>query len=180
MIAYHGSNHNFKRFRISNSLKNKESSKLNEGIGVYFTTNINIAKSYGKYLYTMEINDKYFIDFRKKSNCRGYINSIRKYILEKTNIDIRRYMNLESIVEYAHTGKISIWGVTREIELLLDSNESWYELSESKTNKVYSLLRNYSKNMLKAYMFNYQIKDTGVLKSVDENIVRIIRKDIIA
>lgn len=177
MIAYHGSNHNFKSFRISDSLVNRQSTRENEGIGIYFTTDISIAKSYGKYLYTIEINDEYLIDFRKKQNCKIYVNNIRKYIKEKTGIDISIYINLMNVVNYAYCGGIAIWGIPREIELLLDSTESWYKLQQSKIEKVYSLLKGYSKKNLRAYMFNYHIKNTGVIKNVDSNIVRIIKKE---
>lgn len=177
MIAYHGSNHNFKTFKISESLVNRESTRVNEGIGIYFTTDINIAKSYGKYLYTIEINENYFIDFRKKRNCQLYLSKLRNYVKEKTKIDICKYIDLNSVVDYAYFGGIAIWGIPREIELLLDSNEAWYRLSESTINKVYGLLKCYSKKNLKAYMFNYSIKDTGVIKDASSDVVKIVKKE---
>ena len=59
MVVYHGSNSNFKKLRISKDLVKRESTKTNEGMGIYFTTDKEIARSYGKYIYTIEINDKY-------------------------------------------------------------------------------------------------------------------------
>lgn len=66
MIAYHGSNRNFKKLRISKQLVQRTSTELNEGIGIYFSTNKRVAESYGNYVYILEINDKYFKDFRKR------------------------------------------------------------------------------------------------------------------
>ena len=178
MIAYHGSNRDFRTLRISDKLVNSDSTRHNEGLGIYFSTDINVAKSYGKYMYTIEINDKYLIDFRKKGNCRKYINNIRLYIKEKSGVNIARYINLESIAEYAYLGNIAIWGITKEIELMLDSTERWYDLAPSKIEKVYSMLRGFSKRNLKAYMFNYNIKNIGVIKSAKEDVVRIVKKEV--
>lgn len=178
MIAYHGSNANFKKFAVSNRLTKRDSTRNNEGMGIYFSTDINVAKSYGKYLYTMEINEAYVLDFRSKMVCKKYVEGIRKHIYEKTKIDIAGYINLSGVVLYAHCGNIAIWGITREIEMLLDSNEHWYELAPSRIERVYQILRGYSKKHLRAYMFNYNIKNTGVIKDVKEDVVRIVKKEV--
>ena len=48
MIVYHGSNSNFKSLRISKSLVKHNSTLLNEGLGIYFSTDKEVARSYGK------------------------------------------------------------------------------------------------------------------------------------
>lgn len=176
MIVYHGSSSNFKKLRISKSLVKQDSTATNEGYGIYFSTNIDVAKSYGDYLYKLEINDNYFKDFRNLNTCQRYINDIRLYIKAGTGIDIGYYVDLNSIAEYAQYGNIAIWDICREIYLFLDSNENWFNLKEYKIEKVYRMLRVYARRNLKAYMFTYNIKDIGVIKDVSEDVVRIIGK----
>lgn len=178
MIVYHGSNSNFKKLRISSSLVKHESTKTNEGLGIYFSTNKEVARSYGKYIYTLEINDNYFVDFRNKAKCRLYVITLTKSIYSETKIDILKYFDINDLVNRMYWGGQSISGVGREIYMLLDSNENWYMSTPiSKIERIYQILRAYDKKHLYAYMFNYHIKDIGVIKNVDDNIVRIINKE---
>lgn len=82
MIVYHGSNSNFRTLRISKNLVNHKSTITNEGLGIYFSTNLDVAKSYGKYIYTLEINDKVLIDFRSRGNCRRYLAKLANIFIK--------------------------------------------------------------------------------------------------
>ena len=177
MIVYHGSNSNFKKLRIAKSLIQRESTKTNEGMGIYFTTDIEVAKSYGPYVYTLEINDNYFQDFRKRAVCQRYVNTIIKQIRDKTGVNLHNYLIVTETVNRMYLGGLSISGVGREFYLLLDSNAKFYELPQYKIEKVYSMLRGFDRKPPKAYMFNYHIKDIGVLKDVSEDVVRIVKKE---
>lgn len=178
MIVYHGSNSNFKKLRISSSLVKHESTKTNEGLGIYFSIDKEVARSYGKYIYTLEINDKYFVDFRSRTKCRLYVAKLAQSIYKETKVDILRYFSLEDLADRMYWGGQSISGVGREIYMLLDSNANWYfNNSISKIERIYQILRAYDKKHLYAYMFNYHIKNIGVIKKVDDNIVRIINKE---
>lgn len=177
MIVYHGSNSNFKKLRISSSLVKHESTKTNEGLGIYFSTNKEVARSYGKYIYTLEINDKYFIDFRGRTKCRLYVAKLAQSIYKELKIDILKYFSLEAITDRMYWGGLAISGVGHEVYMLLDSNEYWYSLPKTKIDRVYQILRAYDKKHLYAYMFNYHIKDIGVIKNVSEDVVRIINKE---
>jgi len=179
MIVYHGSNSNFKKLRIAKELVKHESSQLNEGLGIYFSTNKKVAESYGKYLYTLEINNKYFVDFRNKSKCQAYIRGIVLEIQQKTDIDILRYINLDTLLYYIHSGNVAISGTCREIYLILDSDEYFYSLPKIKIDRVFQILRTYDSKHLYAYMFNYHIKDIGVIKKVTDDIVKIVNKEIV-
>lgn len=177
MIVYHGSNSNFKKLRIAKELVQRESTKTNEGMGIYFSTDIEVAKSYGKYLYTLEINDKYFKDFRRRTICRLHIVSIANLIYKKLNIDILDYINMQELAERMYWGGQAICSVGQEIYMLLDSNEKWYrDVCKTKIERTYQMLRVYDKKSLKAYMFNYHIKNIGVIKDISEDVVRIIDK----
>lgn len=177
MIVYHGSNSNFKQLRISKSLVKHNSTSLNEGLGIYFSLDKKVASSYGKYLYTLELNDNFVLDFRKKQMCRAYVNKLRQYIMSNTKVDIGRYINLNLLVDSLYYGKVAICGTGRETYLLLDSTEEWYELPEEKMDKIYKILKTYDKKNLVAYTFNYNIKGVGIIKRIDDNIIRIIGKE---
>ena len=176
MIVYHGSPRNFRKLRIDKKLVRHNASLENEGCGIYITTDINIAKSYGNYIYEIEVADSYVRDFRNLRECTKYVNEIRKHILDKTGIDISRYINLRNIAISMQDATIAISGTCHEIYLMLDSNEYWYLLPISKIERVYSILRAYDSKHLKVYMFNYMIKNVGICKTVDESIVRIVGK----
>lgn len=178
MIAYHGSNSNFKKLRIAKELIRRESTKTNEGMGIYFSTDKEVARSYGKYLYTLEINDKYFVDFRARGKCRLYLGKLAQKIYKELKIDILDYISLEETADRMYWGGLAISRVGREVYMLLDSNEKFYrEVPQSKISRIYQILRAYDKKNLYAYMFRYHIKNIGVLKTVDEKVVRIVSKE---
>lgn len=177
MVVYHGSNHNFKTLKISKSLVRYNSTLENEGLGIYFSTDKSVAESYGKYIYTLDINDKYFIDFRKQRNCITYVNNIVEQIKKITKININNYINTAQVANYMYFGGIAISGVGKEIYMLLDSTEQFYnEISTTNRKKIYIILRKIDKQPPKAYMFNYNIKNVGVIKDVSDDIVKIIDK----
>lgn len=177
MVVYHGSNSNFKKLRISKDLVKRESTKTNEGMGIYFTTDKEIARSYGKYIYTIEINDKYFRDYRKRLACQGYVHKIVSKILDKTGVNLYEYLMINETVDRMYLGGLAINGVGRELYLLLDSNEKFYRLPQYKIEKVYQMLRGFDRKPPKAYMFNYHIPNIGVIKDVSDDVVRIISKE---
>lgn len=178
MIVYHGSNHRFQKLRISKSLVERKSTLENEGCGIYFSTDRTVAESYGKYVYTLEINDTYFQDFRKQEVCENYINQLQQYILSKTNINLHDYIDFESIITYAKCGGIAISGIGHELYLMLDSTESFYtSLSDTKRKQLYRILNQYDKHNLNAYMFTYHIPNIGVIKNINSDIVTIIKRE---
>lgn len=177
MIVYHGSNSNFKSLRINKKLVKRKSTLENEGLGIYFSTDINVATEYGKYIYTLEVNDSYFLDFRKKKVCESYIQKIVASIYNKIGIDISVYINLYVTITYLQCGGIAISGLGRELYLQLDSNSDWYSLPKTKIDAVYRMLRMFDKNCPKVYMFTYHIKNIGIIKDVSDDVVRIICKE---
>lgn len=177
MIVYHGSNSNFKKLRIAKELVQRESTKTNEGMGIYFSTNKEVARSYGKYIYTLEINDKYFLDFRARGRCRIYVGKIAQKIYKELKIDILDYISLEDTADRMYWGGLAISRVGREIYMLLDSNEKFYKLPQYKIERVYQILRGVDRKPPKAYMFKYHIENIGVIKDVSDGIVRIINKE---
>ena len=175
-IVYHGSNHNFQTLRISERLVNSEATLRNEGLGIYFSTNPEVAKSYGRYLYTLEINNKYLKDFRDQKTCDKYLMDIVKYIKAEFNIDIRDFLDIRNLSYRIQDGDQCITELPREVYMLLDSSDRFYTIHESKLAKIEEYLNKYCKQTLKAFMFNYHIPDIGVIKDVSSNVVRISSK----
>lgn len=177
MIVYHGSDSNFKQLRIAKDLVKRISTADNEGMGIYFSTDKMVARSYGKYIYTLEVNDDCFLDFRKESVCKSYVNKIIQEVYQKCGVNLYYYFDSNHLCNRMYWGGQSIYMVGKEISDVLDSTDKFYcSFTETKRREVYRVLRSYDKR-LKAYMFNYHIKDIGVLKSVDDNVVKIINKE---
>lgn len=178
VIVYHGSTHRFKKLRIGKSLVERRSTVDNEGYGIYFSTDRAVAESSGPYIYVLDINEEHFEDFRKKETCRKYLNTLCNYVFEKTGILMSEYIDLSHTLDRMRLGGLAISGVGREIYLLLDSEELFYRnVCETKREKLYRLLRNYDRKHLDAYMFEYHIKNIGVIKNVSADVVKIIRRE---
>jgi hypothetical protein len=177
MLVYHGSNSNFKTLKISAKLVKNDSTLRNEGLGIYFSTNREIAESYGCYLYTLEINDSYLYDFRNKTVCTNFLNNLVKFIYINSSININQYINLLDIRDRMCYGGLCIFELQKEICALLENTEKWYiHTTETKRYGVYSLMRKFVKDNLIIYMFNYNIKDIGVIKKVTPDVVKIVDK----
>ena len=177
MIVYHGSNHNFKTLKIAPRLCERESTKDNEGYGIYFSTNREVAESYGKYVYTLEINDDCFIDYRKRANCEQLINKIRARIKKETGLDIAYFVDLSGTVTRLRCGGLAVTRTGQEISCLLDSTEEWYfNTTQIQKQKVLRILKGFDKSH-KAFTFTYHIANIGVIKDVSEDVVKIIKKE---
>lgn len=179
MIVYHGSNSNFKKLRIAKNLVKHESTMNNEGLGIYFSTDRSVAESYGKYLYTIEINDKYLVDFRKKDKCSLYIRKIINTVYKETGVKINNYFSAADFINRMYFGGQAISTVGKDIAEILDNtSEFYFACSQTIREKIYRELRKVDKELKIAYMFNYHIKNIGIIKCVDDNnIVRIVRKE---
>ena len=183
MLVYHGSDRNFSKLRISESLLNDNIPK--EGLGIYFSTDIEVAKSYGKYIYTLDINHGYLIDFRKRTPCRLYLENMAKSIYKETGVNIFDYFDYYSIISGVYSSHMSVDSISKYITLWLGNNESFNQLPVSKIEKIYRLIRKYTKDNLKIYFFNESAKGNryknttkidGVIKDVSEGVVRIVNK----
>ena len=178
MIVYHGSDSNFRKLKIAKGLVRCESTMNNEGLGIYFSTDRSVAESYGKYLYTIEINDKYIVDFRKKAKCVSYIRKIISTVYKNTGVMIDNYFSAEELVNSMYFGRQAISKIGKDIAEVLDNTENFYfAYNQTTREKVYKELRKIDKELKIAYMFTYYIKNIGVIKCADENIVRIINKE---
>ena len=182
MLVYHGSMASFGQFRIENGLVRNSSTLINEGKGIYFSTDKNIAKSYGKYLYTVNV-DAPVIDYRYKANCAKYVSAVRKYIKDRNGVDISLYMDLGMIANSIYDGSVGIAKLPRELSLCLDSSYKFYELPQKLIDDTLAVLG--SERIIKrefakwntAYMFTYNIPNCGVIK--DARYAHIVKKEVV-
>lgn len=90
-------------------------------------------------------------------------------------MDVKKYADINSVINYASFGGIAISGIGKEIGLSMDSHDSFYsDISEYKRSQILRILRNYDRKHLTAYLFNYHIKGVGVIK--DTKVIKSITR----
>lgn len=181
MIVYHGSNSNFIKLKVSPRLTKSSSRYLSEGYGIYFSLKPDVAKSYGKYLYTLNINDKYLVDYRKESECRKLLIAYLNLVSKETNTDLSLYItinNMENITKSLSSGRIRLYSLDNEIKDLLECDYKFYEnCSDVVRENIYRKLRVILKKKLKVYLFKSDIPDIGIIKDVSDTVVKIVSKE---
>ena len=175
MLVYHGSSHNFRVLRIRKDLT-RDSSKQNEGYGIYFSLDKSVAMSYGQYVYTIQVSDNFLMDMRDIRMCRGYVQKIRKELYDAFGICMERYLSMQSLADSLQCGMIPIIGTCREIKLLMDSDERFYSQCGRRSEAIFKWLDAYA-GAPKAYLFSYNIKDCGIIRDVSPNIATIVQKE---
>lgn len=177
MIVYHGSNHNFTKLKISSALCRSESTRVNEGYGIYFSLDREVASKYGKYLYTLNVS-KDIVDLRSLGGAGKFVSFLFTDILSHTGIMLNNIIDVMKIARSIQTAKISVDRLPNEIKNLLESDYKTYSLLGDKgIQKVYVQARKSMKNVLKAYMFTYNIPNVGVIKDVSADVVQIVKKE---
>lgn len=177
MIVYHGSNVKVNKLKIDNKLS-KESSLGNEGPGIYFSKDPGVARSYGKYLYTLNIDGNLVWDLRMLPFISKVMADIRYEVMKKTQVDISKYIDLNSIGQGIYWGNVGVSTLSREIGLHLDSSELlWTSIpnADKFIEEVKKVVTKFIKLKIKIYMFNYSIPEIGVIK--DEDLVHIVSID---
>lgn len=175
MIVYHGSSHSFRQLRIKKEFA-RQSTKDNEGYGIYFSLDRKVAESYGKWLYTLQVSDRYFVDMRTQQACSSYVLRLRQDMLNVFKLRLEDYFNLEMLARYLAGGGVAISGVGQEVVNLLDSTELFYIRHSGKAEAIFRWLRNW-KGVPKAYLFTYHIKDCGIIRDLSPEVVKIIDKE---
>ena len=191
MIVYHGSNANFSKLRISRDLVHWEKEHtqtdgitfrfmpLNhtEDFGIYFSIDKETAKQYGKYLYTLEINDNYIKDFRGRTACRLFLAKMTQEIYKKIDIDLLEYINLEQMAEKMYWHSTCISTIYTEFEHIFFNSSDFNKLPKSKRDRISQMIRAICKRELTVILFNTDNGDEGIIKKVDDSIVKIINKE---
>lgn len=181
MIVYHGSNSNFSKLRICSKFSKVDESSLLEGYGIYFSLNRSVAESYGKILYTLDINDRYFKSYTKLNSCIRLVDYILDMAEIATNIEIKKYVDVKLIGTNLYNCNLGFYNLSRELELVLVNNYEFYNRNNiTNINKALTRIRVVSRSLLKAYAFNSNSRFTiGVIKDVKPEVVRIVRKELV-
>lgn len=178
MLVYHGSNREFDELKIDSSLVSRDSSLQNEGIGVYFSLYKDVAQSYGRVVYTLDVNDRLLLDFRRSVVCRKYIRGILQEVRKTFGVSLSDFISVQSVFDILLDGGIAVCGVCREISMHLDASDNWYAQDSGLITNVMEFLEGYDSGHLVVYLFPYHIKGVGVLKDVSSNVVSIVGREI--
>lgn len=173
MVVYHGTNHHFKKLKISNKLSSPESLQ-NEGKGIYFSDDSNVATYYGKTVYEIVITP---LDFRKITVCRQFIKKLVSYVKTNTKVDIYPY--IEDIATQIYNNNCCVANLSENIVLVLDNNQKYYEEHTiTKQKQVNSYIKKYCKTNIKAYFFGGKSSKIGVIKDLSsiESVTKITEK----
>lgn len=178
MVVYHGSNHNFKTLRISKSLASHDESTLVEGYGIYFSTFRDVAESYGKYVYVLNLNPAYIIDFREFKGCVKYLSSLREDVNKCYKVDIFKFLSLPPLVYGMVNGQFAVTRISNEVYLLLDSDPRWHELIGNSYESIMSYIRGYDQQHQVIVLYNDpSIRGAGVVKRILPEAVKIYAKE---
>ena len=140
---YHGSVSDFEEFKISENLLKTRKENLQEGLGIYFSTDENFAKNYGNFTYIVDINEKDCWDFTSEDTFKYFIKRLSKVI----DIDLDMYVPKNTIL-LATKGSISVVNFSKEINLLLDSCEYFYSTHGNFAEEIFETISNEYKKIL--------------------------------
>ncbi|AFV21377.1 MULTISPECIES: hypothetical protein [Bacillus] len=122
VTLFHCSNRVFDEFKISKELAVHKEHILVEGYGIYMTKNYSVASSYGNVVYSVGIKEEDIIDCTSERELYDFLGKVGNEI----GIDFSDYINIEDLIMYVLEGETSITKIYKEINLQLDSNESFY------------------------------------------------------
>jgi hypothetical protein len=179
-ILYHGSNSDFKQFKIDESLvKHDIQTVLPEGVGVYMSHNRDFVKNYGKIIYIIE--PLKILDFTKKSNIRKIIKDfLNKFDTEKIIINNLNINQLNNSIEMAYNGDMAIMKLLKELWMLSEENMYLNNNYEIDLYDYYDRLEEKYFNFLKSGVIAYNDKNIGIIYiSKDINNFKLIKKELI-
>jgi hypothetical protein len=157
MLLYHGSPQKFTDFKVSENLcRHDIQTILTEGVGIYMSRDIKVAKSYGEFLYTVEVDDTLVLDMTNFIVVRSLISKFSKN-LEVLGFNLIKYIKastLESMVSGIVLGSFSCTDMARELELLLDCNE-YFHTDNNKITSVYKNLQKTQKDILRSHIIKF-------------------------
>lgn len=155
---FHSSNSKFEEFKISKELSNTELKQLKQGLGVYMSADKSSVENYGKYLYTINIDEKQISDFTNKN----YITSLFEKISKEVDVDLLGIIGVDTLVDCLSTGFYPVTNF-EDISLLLDSYDMFYF--------QYSSLLTYDENcLLKKIEKAYFETINDIVKYYDEDL----------
>lgn len=123
ILVYHGSPSSFKKFKIEEKLSNRSISLLAEGLGIYMSENVELASTYGSYLYQIELQVKDITNFTNEQEIRNLLQNMSNEV----EIDLESEIDANAIITGLLSGNISTTSMFKEISDWLDNNESFHQ-----------------------------------------------------
>lgn len=177
MILYHGSPaNNIKYFLIQD-----KNSTNNEGEGFYLTDLEDVAKQYGKNIYSFQVDNKYILDLTTKKGIDLFFEML--LINPIINFDNTKFDFINILKENIIEGCISITKIVKEIELHIESKEDvfYYVVRQhEKPNNKYGCgndLYFFLRCNLKYIFHNYIIKYNSLDKKYTSRFYEFVVKD---
>ena len=177
MILHHGSTKDFDKFEISEKHLSTKIENLIEGMGIYFSDNKEFVKSYGNFIYTIDMDNNDCWDFTNPETMPMFIDKIS----EKVKFPILNFLSPNSF-EWILNGNLSIRRFSREIMLQLDSVETFYEVLGNRDSEELfeEITKEYEKLLFSKRFFKYfdaSFKTVIYLCTNKEDTVKILSKE---
>jgi len=178
MLLYHGSPKEFKRLRVHKDLcRHDIQTVLPEGIGIYMTNKLEVAKSYGEFVYTLEVKDSTLIDMTYWEGINQVFDLLRNFMI-RHRFDFDDYIEAkvaQRIIEGIVYGVIPCTGLDRELSLCFDSNAKFYE-DYNDIETITELLEEANRKVLEMYVMKYNDTSLGVVYiAKNPDLVKILK-----
>ncbi|MFJ8528682.1 hypothetical protein [Bacillus sp. NPDC094106] len=122
VTLFHCSNRVFDEFKISKELAVYREDELTEGYGIYMTEKFSVASHYGAIVYSVAIKEEDVFDSTSKEEVQNLLDKVGKEV----GINFADYMNVNDVILDVLEGEASVRKLYRELNLRLDSNESFF------------------------------------------------------
>lgn len=164
MKLYHGSTRLFDKYEVDKSRSISDGVFYPEGLGLYMTENLEIAKRYSDlvHIYEFDFTEEEVLDFTKEDTVQTYFESIQKEL----DVEFISYLDVKGISEKVMEGYMSIRTLGQEISSILSSDESFYMEHESAITFEEDCLLSRLVRIAEDKLFVYKYYD----RSFDENI----------
>lgn len=162
-VLFHGTDQVIERFAISKEFARHTITSLAEGYGIYLIEDYDFASSYGMFIYEVHVSGEEVTDM---TNMKQVLKIIR-HVSKLVNVDFERYINLEDLAEGVTSGNISVIGLHKEINDLLESDCSFYEEHQERITYEEDCL---TEKIRKAYQKSIQDTVKYYDKSFDKSV----------
>ncbi|MEI3892229.1 MULTISPECIES: hypothetical protein [unclassified Bacillus (in: firmicutes)] len=122
VTLFHCSNRVFDEFKISKELAVYKECELTEGYGIYMTENFSVASHYGDFVYSVAIKEEDVFDSTSKEEIQNLLDKVEKEV----RINLADYMDVDDVILEILEGEASVRKLYKELNLRLDSNESFF------------------------------------------------------
>lgn len=153
MIVYYGSSKHFTNIKDLLDINDPNCNGV-EGVGVYISTNIEIARTRGSYIYRIDLRNEYIKDFRNPGFAEDSISALCMIPANITGRTLPPDIRAE-LVESILTGNSVIGTLDQELLERLECYDWWYdEVTQRQQEEVSFHLSETIKRYTKVYTFS--------------------------